>query len=142
MTRTRWGFSDVTDAKPVERVTHTTAAAALLDTLKARHGDLIFHQSGGCCDGSSPMCYPVGEFRIGSRDVFLGNVYSCPFYMSGSQFALWRHTHLTVDVVSGRGGGFSCESPEGVRFLIRSRLFTPEETVALAQEGDPPTGAR
>ncbi|MBC8141238.1 MAG: DUF779 domain-containing protein [Armatimonadetes bacterium] len=132
----------MTDTPTVERVTYTPQAAALLDTLKARHGDLLFHQSGGCCDGSSPMCYPAGEFRIGSRDVYLGDVYGCPFYMSGAQFALWRHTHLTVDVVAGRGGGFSCESPEGVRFLIRSRLFTPEETAALAEAGEPPTGAQ
>ena len=131
----------MTTVSIAERVTYTPVAAALLDTLKARHGDLLFHQSGGCCDGSSPMCYPRGEFRVGGRDVYLGDVYGCPFYMSGSQFALWRHTHLTVDVVAGRGGGFSCESPEGVRFLIRSRLFTAEETAALAHT-EPPTGAR
>ena len=124
-----------------ERVGITPAAAALIDRLREMHGPLMFHQSGGCCDGSSPMCYPLGEFRVGSRDVFLGNVACCPFYISGPQFAYWRHTHLTVDVVPGRGSGFSVEAPEGVRFLIRSRLFTDPEALALDAEGDPPTGA-
>ena len=127
-------------ARTVESVTYTPKAAALLDTLKARHGDLLFHQSGGCCDGSSPMCYPRGEFRVGQRDVYLGDVAGCPFYMSGPQFELWKHTHLTVDVVPGRGGGFSCESPEGVRFLIRSRLFDNGEQVALQEAGGPLLG--
>ncbi len=86
------------------------------------------------------MCYPRGEFKIGQRDVFLGAVAGCPFYMSGPQFAYWKHTHLTVDVVPGRGSGFSVEAPEGVRFLIRSRLFDEAEQEALATEGDPPCG--
>jgi len=116
-----------------ERVALTPAAAELLVRLTAVHGPLMFHQSGGCCDGSAPMCYPDGDFRIGERDVHLGGL-SVPglekpigFYMSGSQYEYWKHTHLTVDVVKGRGSGFSVEAPEGVRFLIRSRLFTDDE---------------
>ena len=130
----------------LERVTATQAALDLLAKLEVQHGPLMFHQSGGCCDGSSPMCYPRGEFRVGSRDVYLGDLDTgsggTPFYMSGPQYAYWKHTHLTVDVVVGRGGGFSVEAPEGVRFLIRSRLFTDEESAALEAEGDPPTGER
>ena len=125
---------------PTERVSINPEAAAWVERLRRQHGPLMFHQSGGCCDGSSPMCYPEGEFRVGSRDVLLGTVADCPFYMSGPQFEYWRHTHLTVDVVPGRGSGFSVEAPEGVRFLIRSRLFTESEAQALAAEGDPPTG--
>lgn len=124
----------------VERVTATEAAVALLRRLEQRHGPLMFHQSGGCCDGSSPMCYPDGDFLVGPSDVRIGEAGGVPFWMSVSQFAYWSHTHLTVDVVPGRGSGFSVEAPEGVRFLIRSRLFTDEETAALAQEPPPPTG--
>lgn len=127
-------------AQTVERVSYTPAAADLIEKLRSQHGDLLFHQSGGCCDGSSPMCYPKGEFRIGQRDVYLGEVCGCPFYMSGPQFELWRHTHLTVDVVKGCGSGFSCESPEGVRFLIRSRLFDTKEQEALVAAGEPSVG--
>lgn len=125
----------------MERVAITPQAAALLRRLEALHGPLMFHQSGGCCDGSSPMCYPRGEFKVGGSDVFLGTVAGTPFYMSASQYAYWKHTHLTVDVVKGRGSGFSVEAPEGVRFLIRSRLFTDDELQQLAAEGDPPRGA-
>ena len=118
------------------RVTLTPAAAGLLLRLTAIHGPLMFHQSGGCCDGSAPMCYPVGEFRVGGSDVRLGElaVDGLPpigFYMSQSQFGYWKHTHLTVDVVPGRGSGFSVEAPEGVRFLIRSRLLTEAELAEL-----------
>jgi len=115
------------------RVELTEAAEDLLRTLYAVHGPLMFHQSGGCCDGSSPMCYQAGEFRVGGSDVKLGDLVVADiqepigFWMSASQFEYWKHTHLTVDVVVGRGGGFSLESPEGVRFLIRSRLFTDVE---------------
>ncbi|MEJ5945076.1 DUF779 domain-containing protein [Pseudokineococcus basanitobsidens] len=112
---------------PAARVGITEAAAALLERLRDRHGPLMFHQSGGCCDGSSPMCYPMGDFLTGSGDVLLGEVDGAPFWMSASQYAYWRHTHLTVDVVPGRGSGFSVEAPEGVRFLVRSRLLTDEE---------------
>ncbi len=119
----------------VKRVDITAEAAKLLGELAGEHGPLLFHQSGGCCDGSSPMCYPRGEFRIGSRDVYLGEVGDTPFYMSGPQFEYWQHTHLTVDVVPGRGSGFSVEAPRGVRFLIRSRLFTDDEYRELKAAG-------
>ncbi|MFE3321531.1 DUF779 domain-containing protein [Nocardia sp. NPDC059195] len=121
----------------VQRVDLTDQAAALLRDLTGQHGPVMFHQSGGCCDGSSPMCYPRGEFRVGGSDVLLGYLPGdTPFWMSADQFEYWKHTHLTVDVVPGRGGGFSLEAPEGVRFLIRSRLFTDEEAAAL--ESAPP----
>ena len=125
---------------PVERVTATEAARDLVRRLRADQGDLVFHQSGGCCDGSAPMCYPAREFRVGVRDVYLGDIDGTPFYMGGAQFEYWQHTHLTLDVVPGRGSGFSLEAPEGVRFLIRSRLFTDDEYAALQAEGPPPTG--
>src|SRR3954452_1883134 len=118
----------------VERVSFTGAAAGCLRLLTEVHGPLMFHQSGGCCDGSSPMCYPVGEFRTGDSDVHLGDLAidgldePVAFWMAANQFEYWQHTHLTVDVVKGRGSGFSVEAPEGVRFLIRSRLFTDQET--------------
>jgi uncharacterized protein len=116
------------------RVDLTDAAAELLRRLTARHGPLMFHPSGGCCDGSSPMCYPDGDFLTSEADVLLGELpvpglaRSVPFWMSASQYQYWKHTHLTVDVVPGRGSGFSVEAPEGVRFLIRSRLLTEAET--------------
>ncbi|MEU9112643.1 DUF779 domain-containing protein [Streptomyces sp. NPDC048483] len=121
------------------RIGLTAAAVELLRLLRAQHGPLMFHQSGGCCDGSAPMCYPAGEFRIGSSDALLARlaVEGVPepvgFWMSADQFARWRHTHLTVDVVPGRGSGFSLEAPEGVRFLIRSRLFTDTERAELGE---------
>jgi uncharacterized protein (DUF779 family) len=118
----------------------TPEARELLSSLASEHGPLMFHQSGGCCDGSSPMCFPRGEFRIGSRDVRLGSIEGVPFYISGPQYAYWKHTHLTVDVVPGRGSGFSVEAPRGVRFLIRSRLYDEAEQALLEAEGDPPTG--
>ena len=123
----------------VSRVAVTPAAADLLRELYAAHGPLMFHQSGGCCDGSSPMCYVEGEFRTGASDVLLASLHidgvgePVTFWMGADQFGRWRHTHLTVDVVPGRGGGFSLEAPEGVRFLIRSRLLTVEENAALGQ---------
>ena len=122
------------------RVDFTEDAAVLLRTLRANHGPLMFHQSGGCCDGSSPMCYPAGEFRTGGQDVLLqsllvaGIAEPIDFWMSASQFEYWKHTHLTVDVVVGRGGGFSLETPEGKRFLIRSRLFSDGEWAILENE--------
>lgn len=118
---------------PVARVSVTPAAAALLQKLQALHGPLVFHQSGGCCDGSTPMCYPRKEFRIGARDVYLGVIADTPFYIGGEQFEYWKHTHLTIDVVPGRGAGFSVETPEGMRFLTRSRLFSDEEWRALGE---------
>lgn len=120
------------------RVSATPAALALIRTLEAKHGPLLFHQSGGCCDGSSPMCYPRGEFMVGEADVLLGEIGGQPFYMSAAQFEYWMHTHLIIDVVSGRGGMFSLEGPEGLRFLTRSRLYTDEEWAQLAA----PTRAR
>lgn len=123
------------------RIGITEAASLLLDRLVEQHGPVMFHQSGGCCDGSSPMCYPRNEFRVGAADVLLGSLPGeTPFWMSADQFEYWRHTHLTVDVVPGRGSGFSLEAPEGVRFLTRSRLLSDSEVEAL--EAHPPrTGA-
>lgn len=118
-------------AAAVQRVEATEAASALLDELVAENGPLLLHQSGGCCDGSSPMCFPRGEFRIGQRDVLLGAIAGCPFYMGAEQFEYWKHTHLTIDVVKGRGSGFSLEAPRGVRFLVRSRLFDDAEVAEL-----------
>ena len=116
---------------PLARVVATQEARALIAELRARHGELMFHQSGGCCDGSSPMCYPEGEFRLGESDVRLGAVDGAEFYISGPQFEAWRHTQLILDVVPGRGGMFSLDNGTGRRFLIRSRVFTPEEWEAL-----------
>ena len=125
---------------PVERVTATEAARALVRRLRAENGELVFHQSGGCCDGSAPMCYPAREFRVGARDVYLGEIDGTPFYMGGAQFEYWQHTHLTLDVVPGRGSGFSVESTEGIRFLTRSRVFTDAEHQRLLDHA-PATGA-
>ncbi len=116
---------------PATRVDATPAALALIERLRAKHGPLMFHQSGGCCDGSSPMCYPAGEFYLGDADVWLGEIGGAPFYMSASQFAYWQHTKLIIDVVDGRGGMFSLENGEGVRFLTRSRMYTDEELAHL-----------
>jgi len=124
----------------VDRVSVTPAAEALIGKLVATHGPLLFHQSGGCCDGSAPMCYPRGEFRIGERDVFLGAIAGTPVYISGPQFEYWQHTHLIIDAVPGRGSGFSLEAPEGLRFLTRSRVFTEDEFDALDRAGPPPRG--
>jgi hypothetical protein len=111
----------------------TTEAVALIRSLVADHGPLMFHQSGGCCDGSAPMCFPAGEFRVSERDVLLGTVDGCPFYMGADQFEFWKHTHLTLDVVPGRGSGFSLEAPEGVCFLIRSRVFEDRELAEIEE---------
>jgi uncharacterized protein (DUF779 family) len=125
----------------VDRVLVTPAAAALIAKLRALNGDLLFHQSGGCCDGSSPMCYPLGEFRVGAQDILLGQIEFCPVYIGAAQFEYWAHTQLTIDVVPGRGGGFSLESPEGVRFITRSRVFTDDEWADLKAAPAPLTGA-
>jgi uncharacterized protein (DUF779 family) len=119
-----------------QRVALSPAAVTLLRKMIGIHGPLMFHQSGGCCDGSAPMCFPLGEFIVGNADVLLarlevGSAGEIPFYMSRSQFEYWQHTHLTVDVVKGCGSGFSVEAPEGVRFMIRSRLFSAAESAAL-----------
>lgn len=115
----------------VERVTATDTALELITLLKSKHGPLMFHQSGGCCDGSSPMCYPDGELIVGDQDILLGNIGDVPFYMNKSQFNYWKHTQLIIDVVEGRGGMFSLEGVEGKRFLTRSRAFTTEENYQL-----------
>ena len=120
----------------VDRVALTPQAAEVLRRLRAVHGPVMFHQSGGCCDGSSPMCYPVGMFRTGSADVHLGDlavdgIDPVPVYMSASQYELWKLTHITIDLVDGRGSGFSVEAPEGKRFLIRSRMLSDAEVTEL-----------
>lgn len=122
------------------RVNSTPEADAMIEKLLNVHGPVMFHQSGGCCDGSAPMCYPRSDFKLGEVDVFLGTVCGQPFYISASQYAYWKHTHLTLDVVKGRGSGFSLEAPEGVRFLIRSRVFSDEEYAQLLAEGEPLRG--
>jgi len=113
------------------RVSATPEALALIASLKAQHGDVIFHQSGGCCDGSAPMMFPRSDFPLGGSDVKLGEIGGVSFYMSKSQFSYWEHTHLTIDVVKGNGGMFSLERPSGLRFLTRSRLYSDEEFAAL-----------
>lgn len=124
----------------VERVLVTPEAAAVMSRLRAMHGAIMFHQSGGCCDGSSPMCYPAGEFRVGAQDIRLGTIDGAAFYMGAAQFEYWEHTQLIIDVVPGRGAGFSLEAPEGVRFLTRSRVFTDKEAQTLRQKGPPDRG--
>lgn len=117
----------------VNRVDVTPEAADLIRDIAKDNGPLMFHQSGGCCDGSAPMCFPLGDFKVGGQDVLLGEIAGCPFYMSASQFEYWKHTHLTIDVVPGRGAGFSLESPRGVRFLTRSRILSNEELAELPE---------
>ncbi len=111
----------------IERVKVTKAAQKVIDQLRDQHGELMFHQSGGCCDGSSPMCFAKGELILDQSDVYLGTIHRCDFYMSKDQFEYWKHTQLTVDVVKGRGASFSLEIPLGLRFLIQSKLYTDEE---------------
>lgn len=129
-----------------DRVSATPEALALLATLAERHGPLMIHQSGGCCDGSSPMCYQREDFLIGDNDVLLGIVGSeviaggVPVWIGGAQYEYWSHTHLTIDLVRGRGAGFSLEAPEGFRFLTRSRLFSDGEAEGLAAAGPPHRG--
>ncbi|XSG84132.1 MAG: DUF779 domain-containing protein [Methylohalobius sp. ZOD2] len=125
----------MSEAETPPRVIATEAALTLIEKLKAKHGPLMFHQSGGCCDGSSPMCYPAGEFLVGDQDVLLGEIGGCPFYIGKAQYGYWKHTQLIIDVVPGRGGMFSLEGPEGLRFHTRSRLFDDEEWRRLEQAG-------
>ncbi|KAA0593055.1 uncharacterized protein (DUF779 family) [Azospirillum lipoferum] len=117
---------------PTDRVTATPEAVALLDRLSAKHGPLLLHLSGGCCDGSAPLCLPLGEFRLGGRDLCLGTVAGARFCMSDDTFQWWRNTQVILDVIQARGGGFSLEVPDGVRFTVRARLFTDEELAGLA----------
>ena len=118
----------------VDRVSATDATVSLINDLKEIHGPLLFHQSGGCCDGSAPMCFARGDFKVGSRDVFLGVINEQPFFMAEDQFSYWEHTHLIIDVVAGRGGMFSVEGPTGKRFLTRSRVFSDEEAIILSKQ--------
>jgi uncharacterized protein len=118
--------------KSVPRILSSAAALQLIEKLKQLHGPLMFHQSGGCCDGSAPMCFTEGEFRVGSNDVCLGMVADCKFYMSADQFEYWKHTQLILDVSPGRGSSFSIEIPLGVRFCIQSKMFTEEELQHLS----------
>ncbi|MBS0446374.1 MAG: DUF779 domain-containing protein [Proteobacteria bacterium] len=120
---------------PVDRVVATEAALGLIARLAAIHGPLMFHQSGGCCDGSAPMCYADGEFLVGDSDRRIGTIGGMPFYISASQFEYWQHTQLIIDVVPGRGGMFSLEGPTGQRFLTRSRLYTEPEWAWLEATG-------
>ena len=126
---------------PPPRICATPAAEDLIARLVAAHGPLMFHQSGGCCDGSAPMCFVRGEFRVGRRDVLLGHVGTdTPVWIGAAQFEYWRHTQITLDVVPGRGAGMSLEAPEGLRFIVRSRVFSDAEVEALAGAGEPMTG--
>ncbi|MBN8427255.1 MAG: DUF779 domain-containing protein [Xanthomonadales bacterium] len=126
----------MSEVEPIPaRVLATEACVLLLAKLVAQHGPVMFHQSGGCCDGSAPMCYPRGEFLVGDHDIQLGEIAGVPFYMTRAQFDYWKHTQLIIDVVPGRGGMFSLEGGEGVRFLTRSRLFTDAETALLSLVG-------
>jgi uncharacterized protein (DUF779 family) len=123
------------------RILATPAADALIARLTDQHGPLMFHQSGGCCDGSAPMCFPRGEFRVGPQDVLLGHVAGdVPVWIGAAQFEYWRHTQVTIDVVPGRGAGMSLESPEGQRFIVRSRVFTDAEADLLEAAGEPARG--
>ena len=115
----------------VDLVVATDAALELIEKLKNIHGPLMFHQSGGCCDGSAPMCYEEGELRVGDSDVLLGEIGDTPFYIAKDQYEYWKHTQLIIDVVDGRGGMFSLEGPEGKRFLTKSRMFTEKEKTVL-----------
>lgn len=110
-----------------KRILISDEARKVVAELKKRFGELMFHQSGGCCDGSSPMCFEKGDFKVGSSDVCLGEIADCEFWMSKDQFEYWKHTQLTVDVTEGRGSSFSLEIPMGKRFMIKSRLFSEEE---------------
>jgi uncharacterized protein (DUF779 family) len=130
-----------TDDTLPPRILATPEAEGWIARLAAAHGPLMFHQSGGCCDGSAPMCFVRGEFRVGAQDVLLGHLAGdTPVWIGARQFEYWRHTQITIDVVPGRGSGMSLEAPEGVRFVTRSRVFPDAEAAALDAAGDPPTG--
>ena len=115
------------------RVSITPEATKVVDRVRQEHGDLLFHQSGGCCDGSSPMCLKKSDFLVGTRDVLLGEIHGCPFYMASDQFSYFKHMHVTIDVTEGRGSSFSLEIPLGIRFMTVSRLFTDDELVNLEE---------
>lgn len=125
----------------IVKVKMTDEAKAVVDELRKRNGELIFHQSGGCCDGSSPMCFQKGDFKTGRSDVLLGSVYDCEFYMAKDQYQYWKYSQLIIDITKGRGASFSLEIPMGVRFVVKSRLFTDEEWAAIEAAGlDDPAG--
>ena len=130
--------------KGIARVIVTAEAAKVVNQLRSKHGELMFHQSGGCCDGSSPMCFQKGDFIVGSSDVWLGEIAGCDFFMAKDQFEFWQHTELTIDVVPGRGASFSLEIPLGLRFVTKSRVFTYEESQNLTETraGDAVAGAQ
>lgn len=115
----------------LQKVISLPAANQLIETIKNIHGELMFFQSGGCCDGSAPMCYLRGEFKLSDNDVYLGDIENCPFYIAHDQYEYWKHTQLIIDAIKGRGAGFSLEAPEGMRFLTRSRVFTDDELIEL-----------
>ncbi len=117
-----------------DRVRASPAALELIESLTGEHGPIMFHQSGGCCDGSSPMCFPTGDYLLSPDDVEMGTIGGAKFYMSPSQFEYWKNTQLTIDVVKGMGGMFSLENGSGKRFLTRSRIFTEEELTALEEK--------
>ena len=119
-----------------KRVDLTKEASSLIATLKEKHGPLMFHQSGGCCDGSQPMCFEKGEFKLGGSDIKIGTIADCEFFMSKDQFEYWKHTQLTIDVTPGRGSSFSLEIPMGLRFIVHSRLYTEAELLDLAPTED------
>ena len=119
--------------KNIPRVKVTDEAKKIIGELRIKYGELMFHQSGGCCDGSSPMCYEAGEFLVGSADVWLGEIDGCDFYMAKDQFEFWQHTELTIDISEGRGASFSLEIPLGLRFVTKSRVFTYEESQNLIE---------
>jgi uncharacterized protein (DUF779 family) len=121
----------------VQRIIATDKAIELIHILKQQHGPLMFHQSGGCCDGSQPMCFEENEFKTGGNDVLLGEVEGCKFYMHRDQFEYWKHTQLILDVTKGRGSSFSLEIPLSVRFYIQSRVFTEQEWKELEANGAP-----
>lgn len=122
----------------VDRVIATQATLDLIEHLRRKHGELMFHQSGGCCDNSAANCYLPGELTIGAGDVYLGHIGGCPFYMGKAQFEYWKHTQLIIDVIDGHGGTFSLEGPEGKAFHTRSRVFTDDEMRELDKAGLPP----
>jgi uncharacterized protein len=115
----------------IARVSVSMAAMEVIAQLKTKFGELMFHQSGGCCDGSQPMCFEKGDFIIGSADVCLGSIADCEFWMSKDQFEYWQYTHILVDITSGRGSSFSLEIPLGLRFIIQSRMYTEIELLDL-----------
>jgi len=117
--------------KKTEKVIVTEAAAEVIEELKDIHGDLLFHQSGGCCDGSAPMCYPRDEFKTGESDVKIGEIQDSPFYIAKDQYEYWKHTQLIIDITKGRGSSFSLEIPMGLRFVVKSRIFSKEELIDL-----------